>query len=71
MEEKGAETNQNSVRALEKNNNYQNFAPPPSYDDVICTQQISTHGRHNERESIQQQPIQTKSVAERPIYGRE
>lgn len=71
MEVKGAETNQNSVKTFGNKPYYRNSAAPPFYDEVICTQHFVINGRHHDRESVQQQPIGTKSLTDSSIYGRE
>lgn len=67
MNAKESEANQNYARTIR--NDIDSVAPP-SYDEVICTQQSLIYGRDDGREFVQQQSIRMESFQDSHIYGR-
>lgn len=71
MNAKEVEANRDCEKSVQNENNFPNSAAPPSYDEVIGTQQSLMNGRQHEGEYIRQQPVGVEgSSHETHIYGR-
>lgn len=56
MNAKEVEANRDCEKTIQNENNFPNFAAPPSYDEVIGTQQSLINGRQQEGGYVRQQP---------------